>query len=269
MPTEENITNELDKNRGKFAGFALLSKKRWSKEKFFKDMKEEWGIDLTDSETNSERNADDTIVYAQYNGMTIITGLVPAPIPNREAEHFAMANYMWKDAVAQTEKHKAHLIISIMGEGTAMEKAMLYVKVASSAIKQHSVIGLYSNGAVYEPKMFRDCAQIMKDDKFPILNAIWFGLFNNGEQAGVYTYGMRQFGKEELEIYVPKEAADLNTIRQFTVAVAAYILQSDVSLNDGETIGFTPDEKLPVTITPALAFSGNSVKINLLKNNGN
>lgn len=265
MATDENITNELDKEKGRFVGFALLSKKRWSKEKFFKDMKEEWNINLTDSEENSERNADDTIVYAEYNGMRIITGLVPAPVPGREAEHFAMANYMWKDAVAQTEKHKAHLVITVMGEGSTKDKAALYVKAACAAIKQHSVIGLYSNGAVYEPKMFRSCAEVMKDNTFPILNTIWFGLYSDGTQAGVYTYGMRQFGKEEIEVYMPRGSADLNALRNFTVSVAAYILDGDVTLNDGETIGFSEDERLPVVISPALAFSGNSVKIDLQK----
>lgn len=264
----EAATNELDKEKGKFAGFVLLSEPKWSKSQFLADVKEEWDIDLSNGAGNSNaagtEGNEDSIIYADYNGMRVITGLVNAPIPGREAEHFAMANYMWKDAVSETEKHAAHLIITVMGDGSPMEKAQLYVKVASSALKQSTVLGFYSNGAVYEPRMFRECAEMMRTGDIPIMNIVWFGLFNDGKQAGVYTYGMRQFGKEEIEVYVPTSKADLNTLRQFVFGTAMYVLKEDVTLRDGETIGFSPEQKLPITISPALAYSGNSVKIDVL-----
>lgn len=260
-----SLSNELDREKEKFAGFVLLREPKWSKTRFVADLKEEWGIDLSDGLGNEDALPnEDSIIYADYNGMRVITGLVDAPVPAREAEHFAMANYMWKDAVSETEKHTAHLILTVMGDGTPIEKAQLYTKAASAALKQSSVLGFYSNGAVYEPRMFRDCAEILRKESVPIMNVVWFGLFNDGNRAGVYTYGMRQFGKEEIEVYVPMGKADLNALRQFVFGTALYVLNEDVTLKDGETIGFSPEQKLPITISPALAFSGNSVKIDVL-----
>lgn len=263
---KETATNELDREKEKFAGFVLLSEPKWSKTQFAADMKEEWGIDLSNGlgGDNDALPSENSIIYAEYNGMRVITGLVDAPIPAREAEHFAMANYMWKDAVSETEKHAAHLIITVMGDGEPMEKAKLYVKAASAALKQSAVLGFYSNGAVYEPRMFRDCAEMMRSGDIPIMNIVWFGLFNDGKQAGVYTYGMRQFGKEEIEVYVPTDKADLNSLRQFVFGTALYVLNENVTLRDGETIGFSAEQKLPITISPALAYSGNSIKIDIL-----
>ncbi len=258
---------EQSKEKGVFHGFALLSEPKWSKTQFVEDLKEEWDIDLSNGLGGNDGMIppEDTLVYADYNGMRVITGLVDAPIPNKEAEYFAMANYMWKDAVAETEKHKAHLIISVMGDGDAMEKAKLFVKAASAALKQDTVLGLYYNGAaVFQPSMYRECAEMMRSGSIPVLNLIWFGLFGDGKQAGVHTYGMRQFGKEEIEVYVPKEKADLNAIREFVFGAAAYVLTEDATLRDGETIGFSAEQKLPITISPALAFSGNSIKIDIL-----
>ncbi len=263
MADNNVATNELDKEKGKFAGFVLLSENKWSRTKFLADLKSEWDIDLSNGVGSEDNINEDSVLYAEYNGMRVITGLIDTPVPAREAEHFAMANYMWKDAVSETEKHKAHLIITVLGDGTPMEKAQLYTKVASSALKQDTVLGFYSNGAVYEPRMFRDCAEMMRNHDIPIMNIVWFGLYNDGKRAGLYTYGMRQFGKEEIEVYVPVKRADLNTIREFIMGVAVYVLSEDVTLRDGETIGFSAEQKLPITISPAIAYSGNSVKIDI------
>ncbi len=262
----EPRSNELNKEKGVFHGFALLSEPKWSKTQFVADMKEEWDIDLSNGLGDDGKiPSEDTLVYAEYNGMRVITGLVDAPVPNREAEQFAMANYMWKDAVAETEKHKAHLILSVMGDGDAMEKAKLFVKTASAALKQDTVLGLYYNGAaVFQPSMYRECAEMMRTGDIPLLNLVWFGLFSDGKQAGVHTYGMRQFGKEEIEVYVPSDKADLNALRQFVCGTAMYVLKENAVLRDGETIGFSAEQKLPITVSPALAFSGNSIKIDVL-----
>ena len=34
------------------------------------------------------------------------------------------------------------------------------------------------------------------DEALPILDWVWFGVYRTEECAGIYTYGMRKFGKE-------------------------------------------------------------------------
>ena len=41
----------------------------------------------------------------------------------------------------------------------------------------------------------------------------------------------------------------------------SYVLCDDVLLKDGETIGFTEDEKLPITRSKGEAVEGDSIKI--------
>lgn len=261
---DEILTNNIESTRDKFIGFILLSKPKWSKAKFFEDLRDEWNIDLIES--NLENSSEDSIVYADYKGMRIIMGLVAEPVPGSEAEYFTAANYMWRNAGETVAKHKAHVTVTVMGEGTAKEKAELFVKVASSALKHYAALGFYYNGiATFEPKMYRDCAQCMKEGLFPLLNTVWFGLHKDSNQTGVYTYGMRQFGKEELEVYGAFSTADLSAIRQMVVGTAGYILENDITVTDGGTIGATAETQLPVTISPAIAYSGNSVKIDITK----
>lgn len=253
-----------EKKKDGCVGFVLLEDTNWDKEKFYADMKAEWGIEITD-----DHPEDNDVVYVDIEGFRLIIGLMPAPIPNGEAEYYAKANYMWRDAEKEVARHGAHLLVTVMGDGDMLDRAIVYVKVTAALLGQDNVIALYSEGAVYQPKMYRQCADVIKHHPetkaFPILNLIWFGIYGDGKIAGVYTYGMRRFGKEEIEVYVSQDVADLNEIRNFLVSVAAYVVCEDVILRDGETIGFSENEKLPIKVSPGLAVDGNTIKIDITK----
>ena len=271
MPNEENHIspqnpqNSAAENKdGKTVGFVLLKDVSWDKKKFLADMAGEWGIEIAD-----DHPEDNDVVYVSVEGFSLVIGLMPTPIPNGEAEYFAKANYMWKDAEKEVARHGAHLLVTLLGEGDMLDRARLYVKITSALLNQDNAIALYSDGAVYQPKMFIECAGIMKNNTdpkpLPILNLVWFGLYGDGKVSGVYTYGLRRFGKEEIEVYVPADAADLNAIRNFLVSVTAYVLCEDVVLRDGETIGFSEEQKLPIKVSPGLAVKGNTIKIDITK----
>lgn len=259
---ENHVVNEV--KAGEFAAFALLSKAAWDKEQFFADLNEEWGIEVSD-----ENPGDDKVVYVDVEGFRLIVAMMPMAVPNGEAEHYAKANYMWKDAENIVARHKAHLIVTVLGEGDMLKRANVFVKICSSLLNQDNAVALYSEGAVYSPEMFRDFSGVLKDDSLsgevPILNLVWFGIYGDGKISGVYTYGMRRLGKEEIEVYVPQKMADLNQIRSFLVSVAAYVIGEDVILRDGETIGFSAEQKLPIKLSPGIAVDGNTLKIDITK----
>ena len=70
---------------------------------------------------------------------------------------------------------------------------------------------------------------------------------------------MRKFGKEEMEVYAAN--ADLNDVRDFLLDIVTYVLDCDVTLNDGETIGFSEEQKLSITLSDAVALDGKSLKL--------
>lgn len=251
------VSEKKKSDAGDFAGFALLSEAKWSKTKFIEDMKAEWDVDVPD-----EKPEENDVVYARVGDFTLVIGMMPAPVPDGAPEHFAHGNYMWREAVETVKRHKAHLLVCILGDnGDLLEKGRLYVMASAAVLKQESAIAFYQEGAVYQPEMYLVCARMIKTNKFPLLNWVWFGLYNDGRMAGCYTYGMRRFGKEEMEVYVASEGADLNAIREFVLGIATYVIDSDVTLKDGETIGFTEEQKLPITLSKGILLEGNTLKI--------
>lgn len=249
-------------NIGSFAGFVLLSDVGWDKDKFLADFKEDWGIEITEDTEPEDAEDKNKLLYTDVEGMRVVVGLIEAPVPDGEAEYWAEGNYMWKEAVDVVKTHKAQLIVAVLGESDdLLAKGKVFVKLAATAMLQQNAIAFYNEGAVFPPDMYRAFAEPLKEGELPLLNWVWIGIYGNKNEIGCYTYGMRRFGKEEMEVYVPRESADLNDIRGFLLSIADYVLESDAVLKDGETIGFSAEQKLPIKLNKGIAVDGNSLKI--------
>ena len=225
--------------------------------KLAEDLKNSLGTDVPYNESSDKNN----IVISL--GETLITvSFMPAPVPNGEAEHYAKSNYMWKEAADTAKAHKAHIIAAVLGKSSdTIEKGKLFVKTVLSCLDQKYAAAVYSDGAVFEPSFYRDAASAMQNDALPVLNWVWFGIYRNEKKAGIYTYGMKKFGKDEMEIYADITNADLNEIRMFAVNIAIYVLENNVTLCHGETIGLTAEQKLPITRSKGIALDGHTLKI--------
>lgn len=247
---------KVKENTGSFAGFVLLSDASWQKEKFIRDLLTEWGIDAA-AETGME---DDEPLVFQVGDMTAAVSLMPAPVPNGEAEQNAKNNYIWPEAVAAAQAHKAHILVAVLGDAPLLERGKLFVKLLASCCKQKNAIGVYTSGTVFEPQFYEDFAGIMKEGGLPIFNWIWFGLCQSDKGICCYTYGMSElFGKYEMEV-LDADAQPLEA-REFLSDLAAYVLEYDVSLNDGETIGFSEDDKHAITLSEGVSLPGKTLKI--------
>ena len=99
----------------------------------------------------------------------------------------------------------------------------------------------------------------MKDGEFPIFNLIWFGLYRSERGVCGYTYGMGCFGKDEMEVL--DADAEPSDVQGFLSSMAAYVIEYDVTLNDGETIGFSAEDKHAITRSEGAALPGMTLKI--------
>ncbi|MFR8959233.1 MAG: DUF4253 domain-containing protein [Sutterella wadsworthensis] len=185
--------------------------------------------------------------------MIAAVSLMHGPVPGGEAEDNAENNYMWPDAVKAAQSHAAHIMVTVLGKETDVRlRGQFFVKLAAACCRQPGVLGVYTSGVVFEPSFYADMAGVMKEGELPLNNWIWFGL--NRREGGVcgYTYGMDVFGKEELEVL--DADADPLAVREFLVSLAGYVIGSDVTLNDGETIGFSQGDRHRITRSPGVAL---------------
>lgn len=241
---------ERKKSAGVFLGFALLSDDSWDKEQLMSDLKEKWDIIAEEGEDKRE----DSLIFS-CGDMLAALSLMPAPIPDGEAETNAENNYMWPEAVKAAREHKAHIMVSVMGnEQSLIEKGKLYVKLLAACCSQKNVSGIYSSGVVFEPRFYEAFADMMKDGRLPVFNWIWFGLYRSEKGVCGYTYGMEAFGKDEMEVLDADD--EPSEVRDFLAGIASYVLEYDAEFLDGETVGFSAEDKHSITRSQGSALPG-------------
>ena len=247
---EAETDGETD-HTGVFTGFVLLSRGEWDKAQFIRDMKEKWDIPVEEYDA-SEDKSDDALVF-EVGGMVAAVSLAACPIPGGEAEANAENNYMWEDAVKAAREHRAHIMVAVLGkEEDVLEKGKLYTKLVAACCRQKYATGIYTSGVVFEPRFYEGFADMMREDELPIFNWIWFGLWRDENGMNGYTYGMDVFGKDEMEVLgTDAEPGDL---RDFLASLASYVLENDMELHAGETIGFAEDDKHAITRSPGVGL---------------
>ena len=256
----EDLNEDVDADeeetdhKGSFAGSVLLSKVEWDKEQLIRDLREEWGIvdEEPDEGDEDDENSDDAVVM-RVGGMMLIVTLFHGHIPDNEAEINAENNYMWPEAVEVTKAHKAHIMVAVLGEEEKLlERGKLFTKAMAVCCKQKYATGVYTSGVVFEPRFYEGLADMIKKDELPIFNWVWFGLYRSEGGLNGYTYGMDVFGKEEMEVL--NTDAEPEDLRDFLASLASYVLACDVTLQDGETIGFSADDKHTITRSPGVSL---------------
>ena len=251
---EDDADEEETDHKGSFAGSVLLSKAEWDKEQLIRDLREEWGIVDEEPDEGDEdvENSDDAVVM-RVGGMMLIVTLFHGHIPDNEAEINAENNYMWPEAVEVAKAHKAHIMVAVLGEEEKLlERGKLFTKAMAVCCKQKYATGVYTSGVVFEPRFYEGLADMLKKDELPIFNWVWFGLYRSEGGLNGYTYGMDVFGKEEMEVL--NTDAEPEELRDFLASLASYVLACDVTLQDGETIGFSADDKHTITRSPGVSL---------------
>lgn len=254
---EEGSATE-EEAAGTFCESVLLSEDEWDKDKLISDLQAYWGIELPKEDTEDE----DTIV--NFDKCRIVISKFPAPVPNEEAEINAENNWMWEEAVEITKTHKAHIVVAILGDEEDLKsRGLLYTKIMATCCKQEKAIGVFTSGVVFEPSYYMNAAEMIRDGELPIFTWVWFGLYRTENGLSTYTYGMKAFGKYELEILDADE--EVGKLLSFISAIASYILQDDVEFKDGETIGLSEEDIHQITLSKGVALPEKTLKISYEK----
>lgn len=264
IKSAEDAENRKE-NTGTFVNYVLFKDIKWDREALRGELKNAWGIenepddeDIDDEDDEDE--GDDKPLVISYGGAFIAVSLIDAPVPYGEVEASAERNFMWNDGVKQVKKHKAHLLVAVMGDGLdPRDTGELMVKTVVSCLKLFGGIGVYTGDVVLARDYYLDFAEMLDEGLYPLHNLVWIGIYSNGTGICGYTSGMINFGYNEIEVL--GSSAEPMELHVFISNVAGYVIDEDVVFSDGETICYYEDQMLPITVSPGEAVDGESVKI--------
>jgi len=220
------------------------------------DLREFWGLEVT------EISGDNETATFNINGQLVAVAQMGAPIPAEEIEETASYTYLWNNVLEECSNHKTHALVSMLsGEMDNVERHIIFTQLNASILRTSNAIGIYQGmQTLLLPKaLYIDFANLLFEDILPIQLWIYIGLVNEENSNSAYTYGLKEFGKTEIEII--ESEMQRSDLYDFIIAIASYIIESDVTLNDGETIGFTADQKIQITESKAKFLDGNSLKL--------
>lgn len=142
-----------DDSSGIFNGFVLLNSPECDLEQIKANLLQDWSIACPPPEEEGQdaaKEKDRTLVF-DVDGFMLAVSFVDAPVPDGEAEYFAQANYLWKDAVEVTKTHVAQIILAVFTRsGSPLDSAKLYTKLAASCLKLPNAVGIYTSGTVFQ-----------------------------------------------------------------------------------------------------------------------
>ncbi|CAL2078728.1 DUF4261 domain-containing protein [Tenacibaculum sp. 190524A05c] len=224
--------------------------------KTINELRTKWKLKVDESES------DDKAAVLLINDYRIVIANIAAPIPGKEVENAAEFNYFWKNGAQEASKHKGHIVVSIMNAGkNPVQENVLYSKIASAVMNNSSSLGIYIGGRtlVLKKDFYLANVEMMTEEDLPLYNWIYFGIKQlNGKQS-VYTYGLSDFGKMEMEIIDSNKS--IQEINEMMFNITHYVIAYNVTLRDGETIGLSAEQKLKISESKGKFLGGNTLKI--------
>ena len=220
------------------------------------ELKNKWDLKI------GNVKSDNGISIFDVNGYTISIANIPVPIPGDEVEEAVKYNYFWENGVDEVSKHKGHIIISIVNAGkNPVQENLLYSKIVSSVMNSSKAIGIYIGGRtlVLKKEFYLENIKMMSNKNLPLYIWIYFSLRKENGKQSIYTYGLADFGKMEMEILDSNHP--MSELNEMMFNLAHYVVLSDITLKNGETIGMSETQKLCLNISKGKYLDGETIKI--------
>ncbi|PZR16852.1 MAG: hypothetical protein DI539_17500 [Flavobacterium psychrophilum] len=240
-------------------GMALLNDtQKVHFKKITDELKYKYELNITEQNYDEEKG----VGVIGLKNSQISIAMIDLPIPGDELEFPSQIAYLWPEAKDLTPKHKAHIIISVSSpDDTKLNMFKTFTKAASSILANTNSLGIYlgSQTLVLSTDFYIEGAKSMTDDDLPLMNWIYFGLREEDGKHSGYTYGLKEFGFNEIEIL--NSSYPVEDIQGMLFNISHYIIQGNVTLNDGETIGLTEDQKIKIKKSKGVQLDGTTLKL--------
>lgn len=198
----------------------------------------------------------------QISGYDVALATMPVSIPGEEVSQAAGYNYFWENGIVEATAHRAHIIISILKAGRdPVAENILFSQVAAAVMNNSESIGIYIGGRslVLRKDFYLENVAVMTPADLPLYIWIYFGMRTENGRQSVYTYGLADFGKKEMEMI--QSTRDFEDLNGMMFNLAHYVIASNVTLRSGETIGMSAEQKLKITESKGRYLEGTTLKI--------
>ena len=175
--------------------------------------------------------------------------LLPIPVPNGEADEAARFSLSSFGTGWTLPPHAAHLVVTLQSETSQLESMLMLTSLLAAVAEASAAVGIYwgNAGATHDPEFFINVARDEDDDPKIML---WTGISLAKEPDGrlsLLSLGMKQLGLPDMWFVAPQESEPL----PWLLDMLTYVVSRGEPLPDGDTVGRTASEKIPVRYVPS------------------
>jgi hypothetical protein len=202
-----------------------------------------------------------TLIMKLENAV-ILVGIITQPIPAEDLNYSLEISGFWPQAKEEVAAHRAHVVVTVLSQvDTKLDMYKMFTKVAASVLTHSNSVGIYiGSQTLVLPKMFFvDVAAHMSDKDLPLYNWIYFGIQIDNDRRSGYTYGLREFGFDEIEILNSQKTTD--EVLALLFNISHYVIQNNIEIKPGDTFGITKDMRVKVSKSTGVQLEGKTLKI--------
>lgn len=221
-------------------------------------LKDFWSLPVGEHQSNESSS------MVKIDGHNIIIAGMPVPVPKGDIDSTAAFAYNWPTASADLENHTGHAIVTLMSnEGSAFERFTLFSKVLYSLLATSNAVGIYhgTQSLLISRDQYLAYTEELKANQVALMLWVYIGYQHKDDANSIYTYGLKSFNKKEIEII--NSALSMDELFNFITNIAAYVIGSDVTLKNGETLGYTADQKIKITESDGVYVEGKTLKLQM------
>lgn len=201
-----------------------------------------------------------TFKYGEY---IVGASFVNSPMGNDNAIEGCKYNFLWKNSIDIVASHKAHVLLSVMNCKSKFEGYKLFTEIMSVLANFDNAIAIYmpAQNMTLNAAAYVEDARMIKSGKNPIHLWICICPVVLEDSTIVYTYGLNEFGKNEIEVRSTEK--HYMEMFDFVYNLCDYILINNAVIESGDTFNTANGEELTAIVNDGIYIDRVSSKFNM------
>jgi len=220
-------------------------------------LKKDWKLKIDSSST-----ADKTLSI-HISGATVMVAYLDYPQSPANIQTAARLSWLWKNGGAEAMRHQSQAVVSVMGaQNKTLELYKLFTTTAACILENTNSCGalMPDQYLLLSKGFYTSAARNMRDNQTtPIYCWVYFGMTQEKELSSGYTWGLQEFGLQEMEIVNSKQSRQ--DVHSTLYDAAQTVVTKNKRLQDGETLTTLEGAKLKATLSKATYQEGQTLKL--------
>lgn len=170
-----------------------------------------------------------------------VISFVDEPIDRSEMNNVANHNPFFKEGVEIANRHVCHAVVGVKGVGSTVARYKVLTQLLAAMMSPYNAVAVYlgKQSLYYGKDHLLNQAKLISKGILPVQAWIYFGFYTFDNKFWVYTQGLDEFGREEVEI-----ASDSHTMaymHHIAIAFSSALMSSHRQFEDDEMIEIDED----------------------------